>query len=60
MDIYSEEFEPIFSDIKERYLPSINFPKLIIGSGLSIAMKIPGMSELSKELKESYKDIGYY
>lgn len=57
MDIYSEEFEPIFSDIKERYLSSINFPKLIIGSGLSIAMKIPGMSELSKELKESFKNI---
>ena len=55
MDIDKEEFEPIFIDIKERYLSSINFPKLIVGTGLSIAMNIPGMSKLSEKLESYYK-----
>lgn len=55
MDIDKEEFEPIFMDIKERYLSSINFPKLIIGTGLSIAMNIPGMSKLAEKLEESFE-----
>ena len=38
MNIDSGEFEPIFMDIKERYLSGVNFPKLIVGTGLSIAM----------------------
>ena len=57
MNLDSEEFEPIFRDIKERYLSSINFPKLIIGTGLSIAMKIPGMSKLAEKLEESFESI---
>ena len=59
MDIDKEEFEPIFIDIKERYLSSINFPKLIVGTGLSIAMNIPGMSKLSEKLEESFQNNEY-
>ena len=58
IDINKEEFEPIFSDIKERYLSSTNFPKLIIGTGLSVAMGVPGMSALAEKLDEEFKTIG--
>lgn len=57
MKVNSEEFEPIFMDIKERYLSSTNFPKLIVGTGLSIAMNIPGMSKLAEKLEESFESI---
>lgn len=57
MDINSEEFKQIFMDIKERYLSHTNFPKLIIGTGLSITMHIPGMPELSEKLEASFKSI---
>lgn len=57
MNIDSEEFEPIFVDIKRRYLSSINFPKLIIGTGLSIAMNIPGMSRLAEKLEKSFESM---
>ena len=50
MNIGSEEFEPIFMDIKERYLSGVNFPKLIVGTGLSIAMNIPSHALYSREL----------
>lgn len=58
MNIDSEEFEPIFMDIKERYLSGVNFPKLIVGTGLSIAMNIPGMSKLAEKLEKSFESIG--
>ncbi len=57
MNIDSEEFESIFIDIKDRYLSSINFPKLIIGTGLSIGMKIPGMSELARKLEDEFERV---
>ena len=57
MNIDSKEFEPIFTDIKERYLSSTNFPKMIIGTGLSIAMNIPGMSKLTEKLEETFENI---
>ena len=57
MDIDKEEFDYIFADIKERYLSSINFPKLIIGTGLSIAMNIPGMSKLAKKLNKTFESV---
>lgn len=57
MNIDSEEFEPIFMDIKERYLSSVNFPKLIVGTGLSISMNIPGMSKLAEKLEESFESV---
>lgn len=58
MNIDSEEFEPIFMDIKERYLSGVNFPKLIVGTGLSIAMNIPGMLKLAEKLEKSFERIG--
>lgn len=58
MNIDSEEFEPIFMDIKERYLSGVYFPKLIVGTGLSIAMNIPGMSKLAEKLEKSFENIG--
>lgn len=57
MDVDKEEFEPIFTDLKERYLSSVKFPKLIIGTGLSIAMNIPGMSKLAEKLEEVFESI---
>lgn len=57
LDINKDEFEPIFLDIKERYLSSLNFPKLIIGTGLSIAMGVPGMLELAEKLDEEFQTI---
>lgn len=48
IEIDGKEFEPIFMDIKERYLSSTNFPKLIIGTGLSVSMNIPGMTQLAE------------
>lgn len=58
IDIKKEEFEPFFLDIKERYLSSTNFPKLIIGTGLSIAIGVPGMFELADKLDEEFQAIG--
>lgn len=57
MDINEDEFEPIFADIKERYLSSTNFPKLIIGTGLSVAMGVPGMGKLADKLEEEFKNV---
>lgn len=50
----SEDFNPIFEDIKSRYLSRNNFPKLIIGSGLSVSMGIPGMHKLADKLAEVF------
>lgn len=52
IDINGDAFESIFSDIKDRYLSSTHFPKLIIGTGLSIAMGVPGMEKLAIKLEE--------
>lgn len=57
IDINADGFEPIFLDIKERYLSSTNFPKLIIGTGLSIAMGVPGMSGLAYKLEKEFQVI---
>ncbi|HBI92575.1 MAG TPA: hypothetical protein DDY58_09125 [Terrisporobacter glycolicus] len=60
LDVKEDEFNPIFSQIKERYLSSDNFPKLIIGTGLSIAMNVPGMAKLAEKLEEEFdkcKDV---
>lgn len=59
INIDSQDFEPIFDDIKERYLSKTNFPKLIIGTGLSIAMDIAGMSGLAKKLEEEFESTKY-
>lgn len=55
MNVKSEKFEVIFKDIKDRYLSKTNFPKLIIGTGLSISMGIPGMEGLSDKLNEEFE-----
>lgn len=57
INIEKEEFESIFLDIKERYLSKNNFPKLIVGTGLSIAMGVPGMSKLAERLEEKFENI---
>ncbi|HEM4205087.1 hypothetical protein [Streptococcus suis] len=54
IDITGVEFEEIFSDIKNRYLSTTNFPKFIIGTGLSITFNIPGMHGLANELDANF------
>lgn len=54
--IRESEFEPIFLDVKERYLSSTNFPKLIIGTGLSVAMGVPGMADLAIRLEQDIQN----
>ncbi|HEM3643001.1 TPA: SIR2 family protein [Streptococcus suis] len=54
IDIAGVEFEEIFSDIKNRYLSTTNFPKFIIGTGLSITFNIPGMHGLANELDANF------
>ncbi len=56
LDVTSEEFNPIFDLIKRRYLSSNNFPKLIIGSGLSVIMGVPGMRKLTEKLEEDLSE----
>lgn len=58
LKIYSNEFNQVFIDIKQRYLSRPNFPKLIVGTGLSISMSIPGMLELAKKLGKEFDSIG--
>ncbi len=50
LKIEDDSFNDIYSDIKGRYLSSTNFPKLIVGTGLSVIMGISGMSGLSEKL----------
>ncbi|WRK55185.1 SIR2 family protein [Coprobacillaceae bacterium CR2/5/TPMF4] len=57
LNVDSEEFGQIFIDIKQRYLSNTNFPKLIVGTGLSISMNIPGMSALAKKLNKEFENI---
>ena len=61
ISILSTEFREIFSDIKRRYLSMTNFPKFIIGTGLSISVGIPGMGKLADKLDAvfSKKDCKY-
>lgn len=52
LDTQSEIFDDIVEDIKQRNLSRNNMPKLIIGTGLSIVYKIPGMKDLAEFLNE--------
>ena len=54
ISILSTECREIFSDIKRRYLAMTNFPKFIIGTGLSISVGIPGMGKLADKLMQSF------
>lgn len=55
--IDSNEFEQVFINIKQRYLSRPRLPKLIVGTGLSISMNIPGMFDLAKKLNEEFDSI---
>lgn len=62
INIADTEFKEIFSDIKNRYLSTANFPKFIIGTGLSIVMGVPGMGKLADELDKNFssdKNVEY-
>lgn len=52
INVKDEKFEQFFSDIKDRYLSQTNFPKLIIGTGLSISLGVSGMQGLTCELEK--------
>lgn len=57
LDICGTEFEKIYEDIKKRYLSNTNFPKMIIGTGLSISMGIPGMYSLGQKLDDEFSNL---
>ncbi len=59
LNVKDEEFEPIYSDIVNRYLSKTNFPKFIVGTGLSIGLGVSGMSGLAKELEKKFNSDEY-
>ena len=59
INIKDEGFEPIFSDIVNRYLSKTNFPKFIVGTGLSVGLGISGMSGLAHKLEQTYSSEEY-
>ena len=56
INVEDEKFEQFISDIKYRYLSQTNFPKLIIGTGLSISLGVSGMQGLTCELEKKFND----
>ena len=50
LETCSEHFSEIVEDVKQRHLSRNNMPKLIVGTGLSIANGVPGMPELASYL----------
>lgn len=48
IDIKGSDFDKIFEDIKRKFLSNQYFPKLILGTGLSIVM---GLSVIQKSLQ---------
>lgn len=59
INVEDPEFETVYCDIKERYLSRTYFPKLIVGTGLSVSMNIPGMTALSEELSKRFNEKPY-
>lgn len=55
--IDSESFDKIIEDIKENNLSKSKYPKLILGTGLSITYDLPGMWKLSKRLEEEFEAL---
>lgn len=55
LDIYSEHFDDIVEDIKQRNLSRNNMPKIIVGTGLSLVYGIPGMKELAVHLSKKFE-----
>ena len=52
LDINGDNFNTIYADIKERYLSRTSFPKIIVGTGLSISFGVAGMVGLSDKLEK--------
>lgn len=57
IDIRGSDFDKIFEDIKRKFLSNQYFPKLILGTGLSIVMGVPGMLGLSQQLRNHFESI---
>ena len=57
LETHSKRFDEIVEDIKQRNLSRNNMPKLIIGTGLSILYKIPGMKDLTEHLDKEIKKV---
>lgn len=55
-----DNFNDIIEEIKQNNLSRNKFPKLIIGTGLSIVYKIPGMKKLAEELDNNFSKISDY
>lgn len=52
-----EEFDRVIEDIKQANLSRSNMPKLIVGTGLSVAYGVPGMAKLSKYLSRKISKV---
>lgn len=52
IEVCSEEFDEIVTDIKQRNLSRNNMPKLIVGTGLSVIYGVPGMKGLAEHLSK--------
>jgi len=49
-----KEYDIILQNIKENYLSQSCMPKLLLGTGLSIVYKLPGMASLFKQLSDDF------
>lgn len=47
-------FDAIVEDIKKKNLSKVNPPKIVVGTGLSASMGVPGMKALAKELDKKF------
>lgn len=59
LSVKGEEFVPIYTDIVDRYLSKTNFPKFIVGTGLSIGLGVSGMFGLADELEKKFNSDEY-
>jgi len=55
-----ESFNEVIESIKQTNLSRSKFPKLIIGTGLSLVYKLPGMWQLAKKLEEEFDESTDY
>ena len=47
-------FNTIVLDMKEKYLSKLHYPKLVLGTGLSLCFGLPGMKLLSEKLNAEF------
>ncbi len=57
LEEYEDEFNDVIESIKQNNLSRSKFPKLIIGTGLSVVYNLPGMWKLAKELECQFEKI---